>query len=135
MVCSNLADWIFLRTPSWPTRLPSFSVRMRIPPEAEFLVILCTCINLRPCHLRLTLGPRPSICSHIIGQREELRSGHPVQKLNNISHGKNRSSTSGKPEFVEQQFFDIPASVLCVNRVEEIPGGGGRPRLRSSLNI
>ncbi len=35
--------------------------------EAEFLDILCTCIqyNLRSCHLRLTLGRAP-LCIHII---------------------------------------------------------------------
>ncbi len=33
-------------------------------------------------------------------QREELRSGHPVPYLDNISHGQNLSSTSGELEFV-----------------------------------
>jgi hypothetical protein len=42
---------------------------------------------------------------------EELRSGHPVQYLHNMSHGQNLSSTAGEPEFVAQQFFEIPA--LC----------------------
>jgi hypothetical protein len=35
---------------------------------------------------------------------EELRSGHPVQYLNNLSLGQNLSSTSGEPEFVAQKF-------------------------------
>jgi hypothetical protein len=30
------------------------------------------------------------------------RSGHPVQYLNNVSHGVNLGSTSGEPEFVAQ---------------------------------
>jgi len=51
--------------------------------------------NLRSCHLRLTLGrPPPSMHSahiYIVGREiiigrytEELRSGHPVQYLNNM---------------------------------------------------
>ena len=33
---------------------------------------------------------------------KELRSGHPDQCLNNMTHGQNLSSTSGEPEFVAQ---------------------------------
>ncbi len=62
------------------------------------------------------IGPvqNPSICSvglvhntiHIIGAyKEEPRSGHLVQYLNNMSHGQNLSSTSGEPEFLAQKFF------------------------------
>ncbi len=52
---------------------------------------------------------RPSMHTHN-RDREELRSGHPVQYLHNISHGQNLSSSSGEPEFVVQEFFEIPAS-------------------------
>jgi len=69
--------------------------------EAEFCVF-----NLRSCHLRLTLGRAP-LCIHIMGHTEELSSGHPVQSLNNMSHGQNLSSTLvNKPEF-----FEIPVKV------------------------
>jgi hypothetical protein len=56
-------------------------------PEANFFVILCTC-------------------------GEELRSGRPVQYLNNMSHGQNLRSTSDEPEFIVQKFFEIPASAV-----------------------
>ncbi len=41
---------------------------------------------------------------------KELRSGHPDQCLNNMTHGQNLSSTSGESEFAAQLFFEIPAS-------------------------
>jgi hypothetical protein len=37
----------------------------------------------------------------------EKSSGQATQ---NMSHGQNLSSTSGEPEFVGQEFFEIPAS-------------------------
>jgi hypothetical protein len=48
------------------------------------------------------------------GPREELRTGHPVQYLNKISHGQNLNSPSGEPEFVAQKFLAIPASVHVI---------------------
>jgi hypothetical protein len=56
--------------------------------------------------------------THNRDKREELSSGHPVQYLNNISHGQNLGSSSGEPEFMAHYFFEIPESSLCKN--EEI---------------
>jgi hypothetical protein len=64
-----------------------------------FLLFSVRAFNPRSCHPRLTLG-LASLCCHIKEQREELRSGHPVQYWNNMSHGQNLSSASGKLEFV-----------------------------------
>ncbi len=49
------------------------------------------------------------------GHSEGLRSGRPVQYLNNMIHGQNLSSTSGEPELVE-----IPASAGRSNRAKTI---------------
>jgi hypothetical protein len=43
--------------------------------------------------------------------------GHPVQYLKNLSHGQNRSSTSGEPEFVAR------------NSLTFIQPNGGKPLL------
>ncbi len=43
--------------------------------------------NLRSCHLRLTLGSAP-LCT-VYTHREDLRSGLPVQYLNNMIYGQN----------------------------------------------
>jgi hypothetical protein len=71
--------------------------------EAEFLVILCTCIyNLRSCHLRLTLG-HASLCKHIIGTERRAQVKPPSSIFEQYEyHGQNLSSISGKPGFVAQ---------------------------------
>jgi len=74
--------------------------RCNTPPDAKLYVyypeVLSPEANLRP---------RPSM-----GQREEPRSGHTVQYLNNMGQGQNLSSTTGDPEFVAQEFFETPVS-------------------------
>jgi hypothetical protein len=65
-------------------------------PEAEFLVILCKYI-LPEADLRL----RPSMYTHS-RDREKTSGQATVQYLNNMSHGRNLSLTSGEPEFVAQ---------------------------------
>ncbi len=105
--------------------------------SGEFLVIMCVYVfNLRSSHLRLTLGHAP-LCSFIllsasqhrwlnaIGQKKapphvlaitwdtqnrdrEKSSG----QANLLNQGQNLRSTSGQPDFVANQFFEIPASAF-----------------------
>jgi hypothetical protein len=54
----------------------------------------------------------PSLKIHNNMDREKGsgHAGQPVQYLNSMSHGLILSSTYGEPEFVVQEFFEIPAS-------------------------
>jgi hypothetical protein len=54
---------------------------------------------------------------HVIGTERRAKIRQPVQYLNNISHGQNLSSTSGEPEFVAQELFEIPASGFTVSHL------------------
>jgi hypothetical protein len=68
--------------------------------RSRILVVLCACIYPEVLSPEADLRPRSSM--HIRG---DIRSGRPVQYLNNMNnmiHGHNLSSTSGKPEFVAQ---------------------------------
>jgi hypothetical protein len=55
---------------------------------------------------------RPRLSMHTYNRRIEKTSGQAAQLniLNNMIHGENLSSPSDKPEFVAQNFFEIPAS-------------------------
>jgi hypothetical protein len=48
------------------------------------------------------LRPRPSMHKHNRDIEKISDQGHPVQYLNNMSHGQNLSSTSVEPAFVTQ---------------------------------
>jgi hypothetical protein len=63
--------------------------------DAKLEVILCTCVKPEVLSPEADLRPRPSMHTlHISGtEKEELRSGHPVQYLNNMSHGQKLKST------------------------------------------
>ncbi len=51
-------------------------------------------------------------------KKSSAQTNLPGQYLNNMSHGRNLSSTSGEPDFDAQQFFEIPASECrCFYRV------------------
>ncbi len=79
--------------------------------RGEFLVILSMCTKPEVLSPESDLRPLPCMLTRNRTEREELKSGLPVQNLNNLGHhGQNLSSTSGKHEFFAQQFFKIPAS-------------------------
>jgi hypothetical protein len=70
-------------------------VRFNIPPDAKFFVILCACIILRSCHLRLTLGRAP-LRINIIGSQRRAQVRPPSSIFEQYE------STTGEPEFFAQ---------------------------------
>ncbi len=76
------------------------------PSPVQFYSRLCITKQMAECYWSEESSPsvfRRSLEIHIIGDRGRvLRSGQPVQYLNNMSLGLKLSSTSGQPDFVAQ---------------------------------
>jgi hypothetical protein len=74
---------------------------MRAGP-GEFLVILSMCTKPEVLSPESDLRPLPCMLTRKRKREKRFKSGPPVQNLNNLGHGQNLSSISGKPEFVAQ---------------------------------
>jgi hypothetical protein len=72
---------------SYVRQMLRYFSRVKIFSHSVYVLVF----NLRSCHLRLTVSR--ALYAY------KYRSGHPVQYLDNVSHGQKLSLTSGQLEF------------------------------------
>jgi hypothetical protein len=121
--------WITVLADVWLcTHMRKWGGKVIPRPEVKFLVILCMCINLKSCHLRLTLGRAPSM--HTYNRDIEKSSGH----MSNMSHGQILSSTSGEPEFLRNSSLkrSPPITPKPLKKILSVPLHGKMTRMLGS---